>query len=200
MNFPARRSGRASPCGVHGDVRGFSLVEVLVGLAIMVVIATVVTPNLVAVMDKARLDRAIASLENFSDAVDRFERDVNSYPANLAQLSAPISTADSDLCGASYPEGHVQKWAGPYLNRVVPSTGVPVAIGTVLTDLSRVDDGHGNSGLLQFTIPRVTEEDAVAVNRRVDGDDSSAANAIRWTAPDGEGLVTLTFVKPVKGC
>ncbi len=200
MKRAAHISGTVPYGRGSNDERGFSLIEVLVSLAIMVVIATVVTPNMAAVLDKARVDRAVESLESFSGAVDKFHSDVGDYPSDLGQLANAITTTDADLCGASYPPGHEKKWNGPYVTRLMPATGVPVAIGNVQLPLTRVDEGTGQRALMRFTLPRVTEEDAIAVNRRIDGDADANANSVRWTVPDGEGLVTLYFLKPVKGC
>lgn len=174
--------------------RGFSLIEVLVGLTIIVTLAAVLTPNLVTVLDRARIDRAEASLEHFVEAVQQFEEDVKRYPSHLSQLAEPVEAGDPDACGQGLPPGLAGQWGGPYLSRLVPSSGVPIAIGTAR---DRLETG---TGTLSVVVPRVTEEDALELNARVDGDGSGSANTVRWTSPDAEGLVTLSFVIPIKRC
>jgi prepilin-type N-terminal cleavage/methylation domain-containing protein len=174
--------------------RGFSLIEVLVGLTIIVTLAAVLTPNLVTVLDRARIDRAVASLEHFVQAVQEFEEDVNRYPSRLSQLAEPVSDSDADACGQRFPPGLAKQWGGPYLSRLVPSGGVPIAIGTARNQLET------GVGTLSVVVPRVTEEDALELNARIDGDQSGSANSVRWTAPDDEGMVALSFVIPIKRC
>lgn len=180
------------------DRRGFSLIEILVGLAIVVVVATVVTPNLVGLLDRARIDRAAASLENMGEAIGTFEEDVNRAPSALTHLVEPISPDQESSCGKSYPPGLANRWAGPYLNRLVPATGVPVAIGSVLPEIEQVGNGSGSA--LRLTIVAVAHEDAIELERRTDGDEDPTGGAIRYTAPDAEGLVTLYYHLPVRGC
>lgn len=177
---------------------GFSLIEVLVGLAIVVVLAAVVTPNLVGMLDDARVERGVTSLQNLSDAIAAFEEDVKEYPATLTQLTAPVTGDDPNSCGSTFSPGHAQQWAGPYLNRLVPVTGIPIAIGTAQIELTR--EGDGKAGVLRIAVPQTTEVDAIEINRRIDGDGDPSGGAVHWTATDTEGMVTLYYLTPVKGC
>lgn len=179
---------------------GFTLVEIVVALAIMVMMAVVVAPNLLSVLDRARVDKAQASLENLSTALVEFKDDVKENPGTLSQLSELIKTSDRNSCGSTYSPGDVNKWDGPYTNRMIPETGVPVGIGTAQNDLIR-DPPSANWSTLQMEVPLVTETDAVDLNARVDGDASSTGGTVRWTTPpDPNGKVTLYYVTPIKGC
>lgn len=184
--------------GPLSSARGFSLIEVLVGLAIVVTMATVVTPNVVGMLDRARVDRAIVSLESLNDAVSRFDEDVNRPPASLTQLVEPISSDQTSGCGKSYPPGLAEKWAGPYLNRIIPADGLPIAVGMVSVPIESVDDGSQSS--LRFQVVNVAHEDALELQRRVDGDENPMVGAIRFTEIDEEGLVVLYYHLPLGGC
>jgi prepilin-type N-terminal cleavage/methylation domain-containing protein len=189
---------------------GFTLIELIVGLAIMIMISAVITPVMLGALDKARIDEAAASLESLVEALHVFHDDTNHYPGYLTHLSAPITTSQTNSCGDSYPQGAADKWNGPYVKRVLTSSGVPVAIGTARDELIResLDSGgllgaanpKGGAALLKIVVTDVAEEDAVALNERVDGDNSSTDGTVQWTVPDAQGFVTLYYITPISGC
>lgn len=174
--------------------RAFSLIEVLVALAVMVTLAAVIVPGVVQILDRARVDRGYESLNAISAAVLAFRTDVGHSPAALTQLSEPITGAMSSSCGVSYGQkgGQAAKaWAGPYLNRIVPTTGLPVGIGTAENALNQV------GATLQVTVNGVLEADALALDTRVDGGDGAGAGGVQWSGTD---FVTLLWVMPAPAC
>ena len=188
---------------------GFSYIELLVALAIMVVIATVVTPVLLGVLDKARFDATLETFLGIGEGVFNFEDDIGEYPGQLSQLTTQITGSDENICGEDYSTGpgagnnEVNRWDGPYLNRLVPTTGLPTPIGRVRNQL----EGYrqfwwSNPSELRMFVDSVVVEDAWAMNERIDGDGhgGSTTNAVRWTTADANGLVVLTFVVPIGSC
>jgi prepilin-type N-terminal cleavage/methylation domain-containing protein len=178
--------------------RGFTLIEMIVVIAIMLILATTITPVIVGNLDKARVDKSEATLENFTAAIDAFRTDVKHNPAMLTQLTRPLDADDRDSCGSTYPPGHRSAWRGPYLSREVPETGLPVGIVTAQNALLR--QSVGGQTYLRIVIPLVSLDDATALNDVVDGDASSTSGTIQWTAPDAQGLVTLYYSIPVSSC
>jgi hypothetical protein len=81
----------------------------------------------VAVSSSARAHQrwAIAKrgFTQVDSAVVRFQRDVGEYPGDLSHLNRPIGTGDRDACNGKYNSTEVQRWKGPYLQQLVPSTG-----------------------------------------------------------------------------
>jgi general secretion pathway protein G len=76
----------------------------LVVIAIIGVIAAVLTPNLMGQLDRARVKSAQLQLESVAAAVEMFRSDVGRYPAAGEGLAALVNEpADA--------EG----WTGPYL-------------------------------------------------------------------------------------
>ena len=179
---------------------GFTFVELIVGLAIMVLIASMVTPALIGVLDKERRDTAMAAFLDIAEAIGEFTADVGEYPGQLTHLTTQIG-AQPDLCGVNYNGGEQGAWDGPYLTRFVPATGLPVAIGRLRNQLSRFPNTPDPTHIV-LTVDSVVVEDALAVNKQIDDDnDDGTNNAVRWTvlsAPNG--LVTLTFWGPISGC
>ncbi len=168
------------------------------GLAIVVTLATVVTPHVVGMLDRARVERAIESFEGLGEAVAAFDEDVNRYPSSLTQLIEPVTDDQLDACGTKFPKGLADKWAGPYLGRLVPEDGLPVAVGLVTSPLNVVTDGSQTS--LRLSVVQVSVEDAEELERRVDGVVAPSEGAVRYAAPDAQGLVTMFFHVPMRKC
>ena len=66
--------------------RAFTLVELMVVVAIIGMLAAVVTINLVGQTDKARISRVKADFKVISDAIDLFKVDNGFYPQQLSDL------------------------------------------------------------------------------------------------------------------
>jgi general secretion pathway protein G len=97
------RTRRRTP---HAAVRhaGFTLVEVLLVLIILVIIGSIVVPNLFGVKDKANIDAAKAQVTSLKGAMQMYRLDFNKYPGTLKELmEKPSDNTQSD------------KWHGPYL-------------------------------------------------------------------------------------
>lgn len=186
---------------------GFTLIELIVGIAILLMLATVVTPVLFGALDKARIDTATSSFRGFSDAIDAFEDDVKEHPGYLHQLTTEISaspSASDNICGNAYKEGTgkggTATWNGPYLDRTLPGNGrIPVGVGVALDQLQRSGD-QNRAGELIVTITEVSGDDARALDVQIDGQDGSTQGAIRWTETAPGAPVTVQYVKPSPRC
>ncbi|MGF1456024.1 MAG: type II secretion system major pseudopilin GspG [Alphaproteobacteria bacterium] len=94
-----------------GTPRGFSLLELLVVLAILALLAGVVAPRVIGQLGKAKGQTASVQIENIKTALDMFLIDVGRYP-----------TRDEGLDALVNPAGSMTGWAGPYLtDGVVPA-------------------------------------------------------------------------------
>jgi general secretion pathway protein G len=180
---------------------GFTLVEMIVGLAIMAMIASMVTPAMIGLLDQKRREAAVTNFSEIATAIGRFRADVLEYPGQLDQLSsAPLST-DADVCAQVYTSGERSAWKGPYLGRLVPTTGLPVAIGRARNQLGRFP-ASGTPTSIYMTVDSVVIEDALAINKELDDDgDSATSNSVRWTTLSAaDGLVTLTLHAAMGAC
>lgn len=193
---PRRSTGRA----------GFTFIELIVGLAIVVMIAAVVTPAVTGSLDRTRVGEAADMLAGLAASFSEFHDDVGDYPGRLHHLGAVgIATSEPNSCGSSYPSGHVNKWEGPYYQqRNLDGTPLPVFVGLAQDALVRLPGaqggGAGNTGLLGIVITGVREQDALALDREVDGGAGSASGTIQWDAPDAEGTVVMRYLVPISGC
>lgn len=89
--------------------RGFTLLELLVVVAIIGLLAAYVGPKYFGQIGKAEVKAARAQLDGLEKALDTYRLDVGRYPTTQQGLNA--------LLGA--PAG-VSRWAGPYLKKEVP--------------------------------------------------------------------------------
>lgn len=176
---------------------GYTLIEVLVTVALLTVIAVVVVPILTRQGAADRVHRADTELKVITDALDAFAEDVGEWPPSLSQLVTPLVAGDQDICGAAYNGGERDRWAGPYLSRPVASGGLPVGIGTATTNFTLASGT--DIDFLHLTVTGVEEGDAIELNARVDGDADPSAGTVRW-ATAGSGQVTVTWRIPIHPC
>lgn len=89
--------------------RGFTLVEIMVVLAILGLLISVALPRFAGRTEEARLQTTRLQIENLSAALDAFEFDCGRYPSTLEGLDA-LKNEPADTPG----------WKGPYLKKSVP--------------------------------------------------------------------------------
>jgi general secretion pathway protein G len=83
---------------------GYTLIELLVVLAILGLLATIATTQVLKYFAHAKVSTAHTQVESFSSALDLYKLDVGSYPTSQQGLAA-LMTA---------PAG-VDNWNGPYV-------------------------------------------------------------------------------------
>jgi general secretion pathway protein G len=88
---------------------GFTLLELLVVVAIIGLLAGYVGPRYFAQIGKAEVKAALAQIDALQKALDQYRLDVGRYPSTEQGLAALVAKPS----GAS-------KWAGPYLRKEVP--------------------------------------------------------------------------------
>lgn len=86
--------------------QGFTLMEVLLVLIILVILAGLAVPIFMGTRDRANQNAARSQIGLVEETIDRFHFDMTRYPANLEELRQ----APSDGQAGS-------KWAGPYLKK-----------------------------------------------------------------------------------
>ena len=187
-----------SPPSLRRRRSGLTLFEVVVAVLIGLVLTAALTPSLIGVLDRKRVDESKETLDALVSGMTEMRNDNQDWPGKLSHLTTPITTADKNICGANYAAGKVSNWAGPYLSRVVPTTGFPIGIGSVRDSLVR-QLISGNDSYVEIQVDSVKAEDAAELDRLYDND-GAAAGTVRWGATSATGQVTLLFLRPIRGC
>src|SRR5437879_5712994 len=102
----ARTSGMArhAHAGRHDLQRGFTLVEMLVVIAIIGLIMGLIGPRVLNYLGESRVKTAKIQMQSFASALDLFNLDAGRYPSTDEGLAALVRRAPG-----------VATWNGPYL-------------------------------------------------------------------------------------
>jgi general secretion pathway protein G len=89
--------------------KGFTLVELLVVMAILAMLAALVGPKLFPKLGKGKQSAAKAQIELLGQALDQFKLDTGRYPTTQEGLNALMTNPGVD------------NWEGPYLKKALPN-------------------------------------------------------------------------------
>lgn len=84
---------RSGPSAVRGH-RGFTLVELLVTVAIIGIVSAIAIANLANALDKSKQRKSMATMRNLSTALQAYESDNSRFPSDsisMQQLQALLS-------------------------------------------------------------------------------------------------------------
>jgi general secretion pathway protein G len=94
---------------VRGRSRGFTLLELLVVVAIIGLLAAYVGPRYFSQLGKSEVTVAKAQIEAFAKALDQYRLDTGHYP-----------TTEQGLAVLFTKPANEKKWNGPYLSKDTP--------------------------------------------------------------------------------
>lgn len=96
---------------ITGRRAGFTLLEILIVVAIIGLIASIVAPRLIGRIGKSKTIIARAQIESFGTALETYRLDTGEYPSEAQGLLVLVERPDNVL-----------NWHGPYLRkRVIPN-------------------------------------------------------------------------------
>lgn len=90
--------------------RGFTLIEILVVIAIIAMLAAIVGPQVMSRLGGAKSKTAAIQIADIDKALDLFKLDVGRYPTNVEGLQALVAASPT-----------ASGWNGPYLKGGLPS-------------------------------------------------------------------------------
>ena len=104
--------------------KGFSLVELLVALAILALIPAIVVVNVLPARDKAAVDTTRIEIRNLEATLDQYRLDMMNYPTTQQGLEALVSVPADARNAANYrPGGYLRggvpndPWGNPYVDK-----------------------------------------------------------------------------------
>lgn len=107
----------------RSGIQGFTLIEMLVVLGIIALLATLVAPQVIKYLSKAKTDTATAQIKNLQSAIELYFLDTGQYPSSseglLNLLKAPDGLVNWNGPYLKGKEGLIDPWGKPYLY-VVP--------------------------------------------------------------------------------
>lgn len=191
--------------GSRGHAAAFTLVEIIVGLAVVLILAAVAVPSLNGYLDQKAVESAASRLTTVSDALtggSGFLKAIGHNAARLSNLSSVIvQNVDWDSCHNTFTKaGDVNSWngSGPFVNFVIePATGLVTSIGNARDTITRIPFSASTGNLRLNFLDGVEERYATLLDSYVDGGNGSTTGAVQWVTPAVNGLVTMYYFIPV---
>lgn len=90
----------------HPHEAGFTLVELLVVMVILVLLASLVAPRVIGYLGSSRTKTAMVQIESLSTSLELFKLDTGRYPDEYEGLTALVE----------HPSD-IKNWNGPYLKK-----------------------------------------------------------------------------------
>jgi general secretion pathway protein G len=101
-----RALGAGRPTPERRGEAGFTLVELLVVMVILVLLASLVAPRVIGYLGSSRTKTAKVQIESLSTSLELFKLDTGRYPDEHEGLSALVARP-----------ANAQNWNGPYLKK-----------------------------------------------------------------------------------
>jgi len=119
--------------------KGFSLIEIMVVLAIMGLLAAIVAPNVIGALQKGKGQKVRADFTTLETALKMYKMDNGFYPTTDQGLEALVTAPSGSPEPRSYPsEGYMPRlpqdpWKGEYVYQS-PGDGRPYDVYTLGSD------------------------------------------------------------------
>src|SRR3989338_5670480 len=158
--------------------KGFTLIELIVVIAIIAILGAIISPNAFRAIEKARVSAFVADYKTVKNALLSYYSDTGRWPTNYQDLNPILIT------GAGQASG----WDGPYVEKLekILWWGSAAAAWRWIYETGRWDTDSNFEGHFCYE-PPPTATALVAIDRAVDGGDGYDAGSIKggWRQPFG---------------
>ena len=102
------------------NLRGFTLIEVMVVVVIMAILAAIIVPRIMSRPDEAKLVKVSQDIASISDALDLYRIDNGQYPTQAQGLAALVQKPTTPPVPENYsPDAYLKEmpldpWGQPY--------------------------------------------------------------------------------------
>jgi prepilin-type N-terminal cleavage/methylation domain-containing protein len=203
----------------RGRRRAFSLVEIVVALAVILILAAVALPNVAGYLDQKKAEATAAQLAVVRDALfnpatttDFYDVVGNVNAGRLSHLDSAIASnavasGFDNSCGNQYTGGQRNNWpnGGPFMTfNSSQAGGMMTPIGPADDTLNTVGASGTTPRYLRIVFLNAKLSDAEALEMVVDGTATPNTgwntNVVRWTPQAGTaGNVTLYYYVTING-
>ena len=167
-----------------------------IALGLLALLAAVLVPQVLGRLTTGQASTLSQNLSGLSAAMTTYREDMLRYPDLLSQLTTAPTAGAFDSCSRPLP--NVNAWNGPYLERILSTSGIRSGTSTIQDNVQRTPTTYSATGTLLITVNDVDPAVAEEVEASFDATTDYAAGTIRWTASGSSG--TLTYAMPIRGC
>lgn len=126
---------------------GFSLLELLVVLAIMGLLAAIVAPQVIRYLGSSRSQTAKVQIQNTVAALELYRLDLGRYPSAQENLQALVAAPGAAAAGWNGPylvqaAALTDPWGNPYRYTIPGKRGGEVDVFTLGSDNAEGGDGE----------------------------------------------------------
>jgi general secretion pathway protein G len=106
---------------VNSNIKGFTLIEIMVVIFIIATMAAVVAPKIFSQQDSAKIKKAAIDIQALEGSLELYRLQTNSIPTTEQGLDALVNAPTIDPIPRSYPEGGIIKrlpedpWGNAYV-------------------------------------------------------------------------------------
>ncbi|AZQ83057.1 type II secretion system protein GspG [Colwellia sp. Arc7-635] len=87
------------------NIRGFTLLEVMVVIVILGILASMVVPNLIGSQERANVQKAISDITALETSLSMYKMDNYKYPSTEQGLESLVAETDIEPAPRRFPEG-----------------------------------------------------------------------------------------------